>query len=112
MQRFLRKAASWEHGFESDGIALFGILKGKKPSTRFFHYADMRIAIEKARMEYAARGLTGQASIDVPFDDIIGEGYYRKSGQIGVSNTVRVFFDEFGLPVSAFPNLPALPKVP
>lgn len=94
------------YGFEPDGIVLGGVYKFKVNATRFFKYSDMKLALEKAMHTYTVTGQTGRAAIPVPFGRTIGEGFYRTTGQYGLSKQVMVYFNEYGLPITAFPILP------
>jgi hypothetical protein len=83
-------------GYTPDGIWL-----GATNSTRFFNNADLLDAYTTA-----LNTRKGEPFIDVPFNRIIGEGYYEGGKIYGTTNTVRVIFNPDGGIVSGFPLLP------
>jgi hypothetical protein len=79
-----------------------GIQGGISDATRFFDNADMLEAYSSAVKSYRP----GQRFVDIPFDRIVGEGYYTGGRVYGTSNVVRVQFSIDGKIVSGYPLLP------
>jgi Pretoxin HINT domain len=79
-----------------------GIQGSIRDATRFFDNADILEAYSSAVKSYRS----GQQFVDIPFDRIVGEGYYAGGKVYGTSTVVRVQFSIDGKIVSGYPLLP------
>jgi hypothetical protein len=79
-----------------------GIQGSIRDATRFFDNDDLLEAYSLAVNSYRP----GQPFVDIPFDRVVGEGYYAGGKVYGTSNVVRVQFNLEGKIVSGYPVLP------
>ncbi|MCK6472428.1 MAG: hypothetical protein L6R28_11850 [Planctomycetes bacterium] len=100
----------YDAGLTSDqmlaNMSRAGIKAYSTNASKFFSYADMQAAIEKAMNAYSVSGKSGRDAITIEMGRVVGGGYMKGASDVFRTTTkVRVFFDESGKVVTAFPDL-------